>query len=169
MTLSLIVAVSENGVIGRSGDLPWRLSADLRRFKRLTMGHAILMGRKTYESIGRPLPGRTSVIMTRDASYTASGCRIVSSLEQALAIGADGDELFVIGGQQIYALALPHADRLYWTQVHSVVEGDTFFPEMDWSAWQLIEDERHSADEKNEFDYSFRRYRREARGLRCEA
>jgi dihydrofolate reductase len=160
MTLSLIVAVSENGVIGRSGDLPWHLSADLRRFKQLTMGHTIVMGRKTYESIGRPLPGRTSLVLTHDKAYQAEGCRIVSSLDEALRVAADDSERFVIGGQQIYRLALPRADRLYWTQVHAQIDGDTFFPEVDWDDWTMIEDERHPADEKNQFDYSFRVYQR---------
>lgn len=160
MTLSLIVAVSENGVIGRSGDLPWHLSADLRRFKQLTMGHTLVMGRKTYESIGRPLPGRSSVVITRNTAYHAQGCRTVSSLDAALQVAGDDSELFVIGGQQIYRLALPYADRLYWTQVHAEIEGDTFFPEVDWDAWEIIENERHPADAKNEFAFSFQVYQR---------
>jgi dihydrofolate reductase len=160
VTLSLIVAVSENGVIGKSGDLPWHLSADLRRFKRLTIGHHILMGRKTYESIGRPLPGRTSIILTRDKTFRAEGCRTASSLDEAVKIAAEDRELFVIGGQQIYSLSLPVVDRIYWTQVHAELDGDTFFPEIDWDAWRMIEDQRHAADEKNQFEFSFRVYER---------
>ncbi len=160
MALSLFVAVSENGVIGRSGDLPWRLSADLRRFKRLTMGHTIVMGRKTYESIGRPLPGRTSIIISRDPSYHAEGCQTASSLEHAMQLAAEDAELFVIGGAQIYALALSHANRIYWTQVHTEIDGDTFFPKVNWNDWKMIEQERYPADERNQYDFSFRVFER---------
>ena len=160
MALSIIVAVSENGVIGRDGDLPWHLSADLKRFKRLTMGHTIVMGRKTWDSIGRPLPGRESVIISRQLDFQPNydEVQVVQNLNDALLKSAD--ETFVIGGASIYALALPLADRLYITRVHATVEGDTHFPEIDWNHWQLVEEESHQADERNDHDFSFQVYQR---------
>ncbi len=159
MLLSIIVAVSDNNVIGRGGELPWRLSADLRRFKRLTMGHPIVMGRKTWESLGRPLPGRTSIVITRQATWQAAGAVVAGDLESAIeaARGSDSDasEVFVIGGAAIYKLALPLADRLYCTRVHAVVEGDVEFPAVDWSAWRLVEESAHAADERNNFPHTF--------------
>lgn len=161
MKLSLIVAVSENNVIGRDGDLPWRLSADLRRFKRLTMGHCLIMGRKTYESIGRPLPGRVSIVLSRadGRQLTTDSVRYAGSLDEALSLVAttemSHDGAFVTGGGEIYRLALPCADCLHITRVHTTIEGDATFPDIDWNDWRLIESERHSADEKNEFDYTF--------------
>ena len=166
MQLSLIVAVAENRVIGRQGDLPWRLSADLQRFKRLTMGHAILMGRKTWESIGRPLPGRTSVVITRQADYTTGFVQalVAQDLAGALALAEQAnvvqDQAFIIGGAGIYELALPQADRLLLTKVHAEVEGDVYFPEVDWSQWQLIEEEKREQDEKNEYPTTFQIYQR---------
>ena len=153
--LSLIVAIAENGVIGREGDLPWHLSADLRRFKQITMGHHIVMGRKTYESIGRPLPGRTSVVVTRSADYQAEGVLVARSLDEALTLAAGDEETFIIGGAEIYRQALPLARRIYVTRVHAEIEGDVFFPEFDPSAWKLLEAERHEPDEKNAYPYSF--------------
>jgi len=160
MKLSIIAAVAENGVIGRDGDLPWRLSADLRRFKRLTMGHAILMGRKTWESIGQPLPGRKSIVISRQSDFTTEfdEVSVVSSVEQAL--GKVDDQAFVIGGSQIYELALPSVDRLLITRVNAEVEGDVFFPDVDWSQWKLVDEEKHEANERNNFACSFQEYRR---------
>ncbi len=163
MSLTLLVAVAENRVIGRQGELPWRLSADLRRFKRLTMGHAILMGRKTWESIGRPLPGRTSIVISRQADYQPrfDEVQVASDLDAALALASEvGDQAFVVGGAGIYELALPRADRLLLTRVHAGVEGDVFFPEIDWSQWRLVEEEKHPKDEKNEFAFSFQNFER---------
>jgi dihydrofolate reductase len=161
MRVSLIVAVAENGVIGRGGALPWRLSADLQRFKQLTMGHHLIMGRKTFDSIGRGLPGRTTIVISRQADLPLPlGCRLAASLDDALRIAeaAVDSEAFVIGGAAIYRLALPKADRVYLTAVHANVEGDTFFREFDETKWLLSSEERHPADAKNEFDYSFRVY-----------
>ena len=166
MHLTLIAAVAENGVIGRGGDLPWRLSTDLRRFKRLTMGHAILMGRKTWESIGRPLPGRTSIVLSSQADYPPGydGVFVASDLEAALAQAARTDcmqdEAFVIGGAQIYAAALPLADRLLLTRVHAVVAGDATFPEVDWRQWQLVSEEAHTAGENDDHATSFQVWQR---------
>ncbi len=160
MVTSIIVAISENGIIGREMDLPWHISADLKRFKALTMGHHIVMGRKTYESIGRLLPGRTTVIITRQSDYQIPGAIVVNSVEQALAVAADDLETFIVGGSQIYNLALPLVDTLYITRVHADVEGDTRLDAIDWSAWECESSERHSADEKNNHEYSFEIYRR---------
>jgi dihydrofolate reductase len=162
MMVSLIVAAAENDVIGRQNDLPWRLSADLQRFKKLTMGHAVVMGRKTYESIGRPLPGRQMIVVTRQADYRANGIEVVASPDAAIQLAQDRreTELFIIGGAELFAYFLPRADRLYWTRVHVVVKGDVRFPEFDRQQWRLIESTRHEADAKNEHPYSFELYER---------
>lgn len=166
MSLSIIVAAAKNGVIGRDGDLPWRLSADLKRFKRITMGHPLVMGRKTWESIGKPLPGRTSVVVTRQQDFQADyeAVRIVHALEEALKVAAElpgGEEIFLIGGAQLYAAALPSASKLYFTHVEAEVEGDAAFPEVDWTEWKLVKAEKVPADEKNEYDHTFSVYQRE--------
>ena len=158
--ISLIVAASTNNVIGFQGDLPWRLSADLKRFKELTMGKPIVMGRKTYESIGRPLPGRQNIVITRQRGFSAEGCDVVASVEDAIATAGDAEETMVIGGSEIYSLFLPQAGRLYLTRVHTDVDGDAYFPEINADDWQLVDEESHTADESNEFDYSFRLYER---------
>ena len=154
--VSCIVAVADNNVIGKKNDLPWHLPADLRRFKKMTMGHTIIMGRKTYESIGRPLPGRTSVVITRDRDYSRNGTIVVHSLEEALDRTPDEEEVFIVGGESIFELALPRSDRIYLTRVHATFEGDVFFPAAALEQFRLVEEERHRADEKNPHDYSFR-------------
>ena len=153
--ISLIVAAAENDVIGRNGALPWRLSDDLRRFKALTMGKPVIMGRKTYESIGRPLPGRQNIVMTRRRDYRAEGCEIVDSVEAAIAAAGDAPETMVIGGAEIYRRFLPLAGRIYLTRVHTVIEGDTFLPETGEIEWAEISRERFAADDRNDFDVSF--------------
>jgi dihydrofolate reductase len=158
--ISIIVAVSENGIIGAAGALPWRLSDDLRHFKAVSMGKPIVMGRKTWESIGRPLPGRQNIVITRQAGFEAPGCDVVASMDAAVSAAGDAEEIMIIGGSQVYALFLPAAERVYLTRVHAKVEGDAFFPALDEGTWQLVSDERHAADERNEFDYSFRLYER---------
>jgi dihydrofolate reductase len=162
MKVSLIVAVAKNGVIGRGGELPWRLSADLRRFKELTMGHTILMGRKTYESIGRPLPGRRMIVITRQPDYRAAGAEVVAGLDEAFRLAADRNdtECFVIGGGEIYGHARPRADRVYLTRVHAPVDGDAYFPPLNPSEWQLVSSTPHEADAKNEYPFNFELYER---------
>jgi dihydrofolate reductase len=160
MRISLIVAISENNIIGRDGRLPWRLSADLKRFKRLTMGHHLVMGRKTFESIGRLLPGRTTVVLTRNTDYRVEGAIVAQDFASALARISGDDEIFVIGGREVYRIALPHGSRMYVTAVHANLDGDTLFPDVQWDGWAMIEDVRFSADEKNDYDYSFRIYER---------
>ena len=138
--LALIVAYARNRVIGRDGGMPWHYREDLQHFKRVTLGHPILMGRRTYESIGRPLPGRRNLVLTRQAGYTAEGCEVFSSLDDALSAAHRADDLpFVIGGAALYRLALPRVTRLYLTEIQEEVEGDTYFPEIDELAWQETE------------------------------
>ncbi len=153
--LSLIAAVAANGVIGSDNALPWRLPEDLKRFKALTLGHPVIMGRKTYESIGRPLPGRRNIIVTRNAAYAAEGCETASSLGNALAAcNGTAEEVFVIGGAQIYAEALPLAQRLYLTEIGRDFPGDARFPEFDRGAWRETAREWHRAEEGIEFDFA---------------
>jgi len=147
MKISLIVAVSRNGVIGIDNQLPWHLPEDLKYFKSVTMGKPIIMGRKTYDSIGRPLPGRTNIVITRDSSWQAEGVEVAQTLAQAMTLGrlacanAGADEAMVIGGEQIYRMTLPAADRLYLTEVQAEVEGDAFFPEFDAKEWQQVSEQ----------------------------
>ena len=161
MKVSLIVAVSENGVIGKNNDLIWHLPNDMRFFKETTMGHHVIMGRKNFESIPHkysPLPNRTNVVITRQTDYTAEGCVVVNSVEAAIEIAKqNGDkEPFIIGGGQIYKIALENnlADRIYLTKVHHSFEGDTFFPELH-ADWKEVNKVEHKADEKHSYDYDF--------------
>ncbi len=161
MRLAIIVAQAENRVIGINNKLPWHLPEDLRYFKQVTMSKPIIMGRKTYESIGRPLPGRTNIVISRQASYAPVGVKVVPSLESAIELAEnvcaiDGaEEAIVIGGAQIYEQALIHADRLYLTQVHSNAEGDAWFPVIAMEQWREIRREDFTAKEPNPYDYSF--------------
>lgn len=154
MKLSAVVAVSENDVIGRDNELPWHLPADLAHFKRLTMGKPMLMGRRTYESIGRPLPGRRSLVLSR-GGFRAPGVETVASLEEAIARAGDVPELVVIGGADVFRLAMPRLDVLYLTRVHARVEGDTFMPPMDLSQWREVSREWRAPDERNPLPMSF--------------
>ena len=166
MRISIIAAVAQNGVIGRGGKLPWHLPDDLRRFKRLTMGHTIVMGRRTWESIGRPLPGRRTIVVSQQPQYRveAQGVEVAASLDDALrnAKTADDDEVFIVGGAELYRGALPRSDRLYLTRVLATLEGDTYFPEIDWRRWRLDESEMHDADDRNDHRVSFEIYERAA-------
>ena len=155
MIISLIVAMDRNNIIGMDNDLPWRLSSDLKHFKEITMGKPIIMGRKTHESIGRPLPGRENIIITRDQTYVAEGCTVIHDINDMVVFCKGQDEIMIMGGAEIYRQTLSKADMLYLTEVHAEVEGDTFFPEFDRSQWQEVSREDHQANEKNEFDYSF--------------
>ncbi len=160
MIISIITAMDENQLIGKDNGLPWKLPADLQFFKRVTMSKPIIMGRKTFESIGRPLPGRKNVVITRDESFDAEGCEVVFSLNDALSRVENADEVMVIGGANIYQQFLPQADRLYLTRVEGKFDGDAWFPEIDFENWELVEKEEHKADEKNEADYSFQVFQR---------
>jgi dihydrofolate reductase len=164
--ISLIVAMAQNGVIGRGNALPWRLPRDLQRFKSFTLGKAVLMGRRTFESIGRPLPGRANLVLTRDRLWHADGVEAVRSLEEALMRSGDHAELVAIGGAEVYRLVLPLARRIYLTHVHADVAGDTFFPDFDSTQWTDVECSRHPADGQHAYPLTFvtleRRYAPEA-------
>ena len=165
MRVSIIAAVSTNGVIGLANGLPWCQPTDLKRLKSLTMGHHYIQGRKTYDTVGRPLPGRINIVITRQADFAPEGIVVVHSLEDALRVAeqAGDPEPFVAGGAQIFEQALHRADRMYLTRVHAEVEGDTFFPEFDdVSEWQLVDAEHYDADEKNQYPFSFLTYERAA-------
>jgi dihydrofolate reductase len=153
--ISLIVAMAENGTIGRDNALPWRLPDDLKRFKALTMGKALLMGRKTFESIGRALPGRTSLVLTRDRDRQFEGVVVVHSLGQALGWAKDAEELVAIGGAEVFRLLMPFARRIHLTLVHAEIPGDTFFPDFDPTQWADVECHSHPADERNAYPFTF--------------
>ena len=157
-----MAAMAENGVIGRDNTLPWHLPEDLARFKRRTEGHVVIMGRRTFESVGRPLPNRRSIVITRKRDYHPPGAEIARSLAEALERARESkqDEVFILGGAEIYALALPDVDRLELTIVHADVSGDTFFPECDLGEWTLIDEQRHEADDRHAYAFSFRTYER---------
>ncbi|MCO4836621.1 MAG: dihydrofolate reductase [Oceanospirillaceae bacterium] len=161
MTIALIVAASQNNVIGRNNQLPWHLPGDLQYFKTMTLGKPVIMGRKTFESIGKPLPGRDNIVISRQTNYAADGIKVVSSLEQAIALGQsinliNGiEEVMVIGGAQIYEKSLDLADRVYLTRVHRKVEGDAYFPALDSQLWHEIAREDIAAKEPNPFDFSY--------------
>ena len=157
MKISMIAAMAHDRVIGKDNQMPWHLPADLAHFKRVTLGKPVLMGRKTFESIGRPLPGRRNLVISRNLDYQAEGIEVVSSVEAALALlaGSSVEELMVIGGGHLYAEMLPSADCLYLTRIDLAVEGDTRFPAFDDGQWQRVDCESHPADEKNPHPYSF--------------
>lgn len=162
MLLSAIVAVSENNVIGRDGHLPWHLSLDLKRFKAITTGHSIILGRKNYDDIGRPLPNRTNYVLTRNPNFVAEGCIVCGNLSQAIsaAEAAGESEAFIIGGAAVYREAMPLVKKLYFTKVLSQVDGDVFFPE--WGeGWRMVSEERFEADEKNDFPTVFQVWERD--------
>lgn len=155
MRLSLIAAMDCNGLIGADGDLPWHLPADLAHFKRLTVGKPIIMGRRTYESIGRPLPQRQNIVVTRSREFLAEGCTVVHRLVDAIAAAGDAGEAMVIGGASLYAEALPLASRLYLTLVEAELEGDTWFPAFDRAEWQEVSSEYRPPDEANPYGMRF--------------
>lgn len=160
MKISIIAAMSENRVIGRDGALPWHLPADLARFKAITTGHTVIMGRRTFESVGKPLPNRRSIVITRNNDYQHEGVLIAHSMDEALDHAAGEEEVFILGGQTIYETALPHVDCFYLTIVHATIEGDTFFPTFNFDDWKLVEDDRHEPDDRHAYALSFRRYER---------
>jgi dihydrofolate reductase len=158
--LCLIAAIAANRVIGSNNALPWHLPADLRRFKALTMGHPVVMGRKTYASIGRPLPGRRNLVVTRNRGYSAPGCEIAHSLDAAIAACRGAQEIFVIGGAELYRESLPRAHSLEFTEIHAVFEGDATFPQFPLEQWREAAREIHGAEAGVPFRYDFVRYER---------
>jgi dihydrofolate reductase len=159
--IALVVAVAENGVIGWQGGLAWHQSSDLKFFRKVTMNKPLIMGRKTFESIGKPLDGRDNIVITRNTNYEATGILVAANLDEALKLARekartrDVDEISIIGGAQIYELTLPVADRIYLSEIHSNPDGDTFFPEIDKTQWREVSRERHVASPKDSADYSF--------------
>ncbi|WP_142683230.1 dihydrofolate reductase [Chitinophaga polysaccharea] len=162
MRISIIVAASENNVIGINNMLPWRLPTDLKYFKSTTLGKPIVMGRKTFESLGKPLPGRPNIVITRQQDFQPEGAYVVSSVEEGIekAKSFGGDELFITGGSQIFEQAWPLVERIYLTRVYAVVHGDAFFPQLDGAEFELVSDERHEADEKNQYSFAFQVWER---------
>jgi dihydrofolate reductase len=158
--LSMIVAMANNNIIGRNNDMPWHLPADLAYFKKITLGKPIIMGRKTFESIGRPLPGRRNIVISRDDHYQAAGIDVVNSVEQALALVDGSDEIMVIGGGAIYSHCLAKAERLYVTHIEANIEGDTQFPDFYDGTWLKVNSERRLSDEKNIYSLDFCVYQR---------
>jgi len=161
MKIVLIAAFAQNRVVGINNTLPWHLPEDLKYFKRTTSGKAIIMGRKTYDSIGRPLPNRTNIVISRNSDFQAEGVRVVASLQAAIELAKevnfinDVQEVMIIGGASIYEAALPIADRLYLTHVHAEIEGDAYFPEVNFKQWVEVSREDYQASDKNPYDYSF--------------
>ena len=167
MIISLIVAMDEKRGIGKAGKLPWRLSSDLKRFRELTMGHHLIVGRKTFESIGKPLPGRQMIVVTRNTGFKPEGCIVAGSVQEALDIALERGEteVFVIGGAQIYSQTFQIADRVYLTQVHAKVDADTFFPELNYEAWTPTQSAFQPADDKNQYSFTFNLLERK---MRCD-
>ncbi len=162
MLISSIVAVAKNNVIGKDNEIPWYLPADLKYFKKTTLNHHIIMGRNCYKSIGMPLPKRTNVILTRDPFFISSSCLVAHSIEEALTMAfEDGEsEAFIIGGGEIYNQSVEYWDKLYITEVDILVDGDVFFPNLNWEEWNLLSEEFHPKDDNNEYDYTFKVYER---------
>ena len=160
MTVTVIAAVAENGVIGRGNTLPWHLPDDLKRFKRLTTGHAVVMGRKTFESIGRPLPNRRSIVVSRNPAWQPDGTTVARDLDSALSLAGATDQIFVIGGAEVFRAAMPKADRLELTVIHADIPGDAYFPAIDPNEWTLLEESHHPADAHHPHAFSFRSYQR---------
>ncbi|NLN96768.1 MAG: dihydrofolate reductase [Bacteroidales bacterium] len=167
--LSIIAAVSENNIIGTNNKLPWHLPADLKYFKNTTMGHMLIMGRKTFESFGKPLPGRHSIVITRQENWFYEGVEVAHSLDEAIIKVGKQDEIFIIGGAEIFKQALPFCNKMYLTIIHHNFEGDTSFPPVGFSEWKLVKDEKHQPDDKNPYPYSFRTYIRKKKSLKSAA
>lgn len=154
-TVTLIVAAAENNAIGKGNKMPWHLPNDFKYFKKNTLEHSVVMGRKTYQSIGKPLPERRNIVLTRDLTYKSDEVDVANSLREVFSYCRDEHEIFIIGGAEIYKQALPYADKVLLTRVHTELEADAFFPELPPHDWKLISDEKHQKDEKHAFDYSF--------------
>ena len=154
MTVTIVVAIAENYAIGKNNQLLWHMPADLKHFKRITSGHTVIMGRKTYDSVGKPLPNRRNIIITRQ-DITIPGCEVVKSVEEALKLCSNEEEVFIVGGAEIYKLAMSKTDRIYLTIIHHSFDADSFFPEINYTAWKEVSREDHPADEKHKYAYSF--------------
>lgn len=158
--LSIIVAAARNNAIGKNNQLLWHMPADLKFFKETTVGHPVVMGRKTFDSVGKPLPKRRNIVITRNPDFSAEGVEVCLSLEDALGLLDNKEENFIVGGSEIYKMSLPYCDRIYFTEIDGDFEADTFFPEIDAEEWHLISKEEHHADERNPYNYRFLTYER---------
>ncbi len=158
--LTIIAAIATNNALGKNNDLIWHLPADLKRFKKVTLGHHVIMGRKTFESLGKPLPNRTTIIISRNPDYHVEGCVVVNSLQKAIKAASIDENPYILGGAEIYRQAMEHADLLDLTLVHQVFEGDAFFPEIDLEIWTMTKRVDFKADELNQYDYSFVQYKK---------
>jgi dihydrofolate reductase len=154
MTVTIVVAIAENYAIGKHNQLLWHMPADLKHFKQITSGHTVIMGRKTYDSVGKPLPNRRNIIITRQ-DITIPGCEVVKSVEEALKLCSNEEEVFIVGGAEIYKLAMYKTDRIYLTIIHHSFDADSFFPEIDYMEWKEVSRDDHPADEKHKYPYSF--------------
>jgi dihydrofolate reductase len=160
MIISLVAAASDNNVIGKNNALPWRMPADMKFFKNLTMGHTVVMGRKTYESMGKPLPGRKNIIITRNSNYKAEGCVVVGSFAEVIEICKEEGEIFIVGGSEIYRQIINKADKIYLTRVHGIFDGDAYFADIHSDEWVESHKTDYEADEKNPYPYAFMEYLR---------
>jgi len=158
MIISIIVAIAENNAIGKGNQLLWRMPADLKHFKNATTGHTVIMGRKTFDSVGKPLPNRRNIVITRNTDLKIDGVEIVNTLEKAVSLCNNDEEVFIVGGAEIYKMAMDRTDKIYLTVIHGVFDADTFFPEIDLEIWKETEIVDNNADEKNPFDYTFSTY-----------
>jgi len=158
--ISLVAAMANNRVIGKDNQMPWHMPADLKHFKAVTMGHPIIMGRRTFDSLGRPLPGRLNIVVSRQLGLEIPGVVVVSSLEKAIELVHQESEVMVIGGQMLFELALPLAHKMFLTFIDTDIEGDTFFPAWDQAEWEVVSEQPHQADDKNPFNYRFVDYAR---------
>ncbi len=161
--LTIVVAASDSNVIGREGGLPWHIPEDLRRFRELTWGKPLLMGRRTFEAIGRPLPGRRNIVISRQAGLEIEGCEVVASVDDALALVADAPEVMIVGGGEIYRALLPRTDRIEMTRVHADIEGDTFFPELELREWQVVASEERPAGDGRAVGFTYETLERVSR------
>ena len=155
MIISIIVAIAENNAIGKGNQLLWRMPADLKHFKDATTGHTVIMGRKTFDSVGKPLPNRRNIVVTRNVALQIEGVEVVNTLEKAISLCNENEEVFIVGGAEIYKMAMDLTDKIYLTVIHSVFDADTFFPVIDGAVWTETEVVKNKADEKNPFDYTF--------------
>ena len=158
MIISIIVAIAENNAIGKGNQLLWRMPADLKHFKNATTGHTVIMGRKTFDSVGKPLPNRRNIVITRNTDLKIDGVEIVNTLEKAVSLCNNDEEVFIVGGAEIYKMAMDRTDKIYLTVIHGVFDADTFFPEIELDIWKETEIVDNNADEKNPFDYTFSTY-----------
>jgi dihydrofolate reductase len=155
MIVTMVVAIGENNAIGKNNELLWYLPKDLRHFKTITSGHTVIMGRKTFESVGKPLPKRRNIIITRNTEFAVEGAEVVHTIEDALELCKADEEVFIIGGAEIYKMAMQHTDKIFLTVVHENFEADAFFPEIDWNLWTETAAEKHLPDEKNNLSFTF--------------